>query len=838
MKLGAVESAKDAHRDARRLAWLDGLLYDLRVTLRGLRRDRAFTLAAVAMLTLAIGLNVTVFTIVDAMLFRGAPLVKRSNRLVYLQERTPSGGCCISYPDFEEWRAEAHTLTGMAFVGGSAIALRDGHGRPVDTRATTVSANAFGLLGVPPMLGRDFAPADEIPGAAPVVILNYRFWESWFGKRADIVGVTVHVNGAPATIVGVMPERFDFPLPAEDDIWMPIVVTPEWHRRDFRAGGFTAVGRLRDGASRQQARAELETINRRLELAYPTTNRHLVPTVATHSEFNSGRDARMIWGSLWVAAWFVLLIACANVANLTLVRTMGRWREFATRIALGAGMGRMVRQIVMESLLLAGMAGTLGWWITTWSVRTWTTMTASRYQVLDYTIDSSTLVYLVAISIAAAICCSLAPIGRIVQPGASGALKGDARGVTPGLRVKHMAAGLVAVQMALAIVLLSGTGVLVRSFATIVRAETGVRDPDRMLVGSMRLPSDTYPTPAARLRYFEQVEQQLRTVPGTEAEAVATTLPVKSQGLRTVEIEIEGRPQPGDVQESVESLRAGPDYFRVVGAAATSGRDFTDNDGATGAPVAIVNQSFVARYWPGEEPLGRRLRERTRNVAGEWRTVVGVVPNIMQGDALRQRFKPLVYVPFRQEPAPSRAFFLVRTSVPPSQIAAAVRAAVQTVDRDVTLEEFDTMKASFKFDRDFMDAEHSELGKHAKVAPMFAVVALLLSGTGLYAVIAYSVSQRTKEIGVRMAIGAASQHIRVLVFREGMRPVMLGLLVGLMMSLAVNRILQSQLVGVSPYDPATLASAPAVLILVALIACQIPSRRALRIDPAVALRHD
>jgi putative ABC transport system permease protein len=546
----------------------------------------------------------------------------------------------------------------------------------------------------------------------------------------------------------------------------------------------------------------------------------------------------MIWGSLWAAAWFVLLIACANVANLTLLRTMGRWRELATRIALGAGIGRMVRPIVMESLVLASMAGTLAWWIAAWSVRTWATVTASRYQVLDYTIDRSTLVYLVAISIAAAVVCSLAPIARIVQPGPSGSLRGDARGATQGLRGKQMAAWLVAGQMALAIVLLSGTGVLVRSFVTLVRAETGVRDPDRILVGSMRLPSDKYPTPAARLGYFEQVEQQLRTVPGTEAEAVATTLPVKSQGLRTVEIEIEGRPELDDAHESVESLRAGPDYFRVVGAPAMFGRDFTDNDRATGAPVAIVNQSFAAKYWPGDQPLGRRLRERTRNVAGEWRTVVGVVPNIMQGDALRQHFKPLVYVPFRQGLAPSRAFFLVRTSASPSQIAAAVRAAVQDVDRDVTLEEFDTMEASFRFERDFMDAEHSELGKHAKAAPVFAVVALLLSCAGLYAVIGYSVSQRTKEIGVRMAIGATLHHVRALIFREGMLPVTLGLLAGLAMSLAVNRLLQAQLVGVSPYDPVTLATAPGILIVVALFACQLPARRALRIDPAVALRHD
>ncbi len=837
-KPGSVEAARDPHRGARGAVRLDGLLYDLRFTLRGLRRDRTFTLAAIAMLALAIGLNVTVFTVMDTILFRGAPLVKRSDRLLYLQEHNSSGACCISYRDFLDWRAQAPVFEGLAIVAGRAISFRDGDGRPLDMRATTVSANAFGLLGVSPMLGRDFAPADERPGAPPVVILNYRFWESRFASRADSVGVTVHIDGAPATVIGVMPERFDFPEKVDEDVWMPFVPTPELQQRGLSPGGFTAVGRLREGASPKEARAELETINRRLEADYPTTNRGLVPRIASHSQWNSGPDAPIIWGSLWAAAWFVWLIACANVANLSLVRTMGRCRELSTRIALGAGRGRMVRQMFTESLVLAGAAGAIGWWITTWSVRTWVAVTASRYQVLDYTVDSGTLAYLVAISVAAALSCALAPIARIVQLGVSGALKGDVRGVTQGLRGRRMAAGLVAGQMALAMVLLSGTGILVRSLVTIVSAETGVRDPDHILVGSMRLPSDKYPTPVARLGYFDQVERQLKTVPGTRVEAVATTLPVKSQGLRTVEIEIAGRARLGDTHESVESLRVGSDYFKVVGAAAIAGRDFTDGDRATGVPVAIVNRSFVAKYWPGQEPLGKRLRERARNGVGVWRTVVGVVPNIMQGDALRQQFKPLVYAPFRQEPAPARAFFLVRTSVPPSRIAAAVRAAVQAVDRDVALEEFETMKGAFTFDRDFMDAEHSELGKHAKVAPIFAVVALLLAGTGLYAVIAYSVNQRTKEIGVRMAIGAASHDIRRLIFGEGMRPVTIGLITGLMTSLAVNRVLQSQLVGVSPYDPATLATAPALLILVALIACQIPSRRALRIEPAVALRND
>jgi predicted permease len=826
-----------AHPDPRGLPWLEGLLYDLRFALRGLRRDWAFTLAAIATLTLAIGLNVTVFTVTNAMLFRGYPLVKRNDRLVYLQERYRSGEsgvCCISYPDFEEWREQAHAFEGMAYVGERSIALRDGDGRPIDTLAFTVSANTFALLGVPPMLGRDFAPVDEAPGAAPVVILNYRFWESRFGKRADIVGLTVHIDGAPGTIIGVMPERFDFPT--QENLWMPVAHTPELRQRDITPRGFTAVGRLRDGVSLQEARAELETINRRLEADYPATNRGLVPTVATHSETNSGRNASVIWGSLWTAAWFVLLIACANLANLTLVRTMGRWRDFSTRIALGAGQWRMMRQIVAESLMLTGVAGALAWWITSWSVRAWAAATASRYQVLDYAVDSGTLAYLVAISVAAAIVLSLAPIGRVAQLGVSSALKGDARGVTQGLRGKHLAAGLVAAQMALAIMLLSGTGVLGRSFVKIVSAQTGVRAPEHVLVGAMRLPSDKYPSADRRRGYFDGIEARLKTIPGIERESVSSTIPVKFAGLRT--FEIEGRPSLPEGNESVAFLRTGADYFRVLGASAISGRDFTDRDHSAALPVAIVNQSFVARFWPGEQPLGRRLRAMNRNTPGEWRTVVGVVPNILQGDPLRQQFKPLVYVPFQQEPAPQRAFMLVRTAVPPDHVAQAVRAEVQKLDPDVSLEEFGTLKDSFAFDRDYMDAEHSELRKHAVVATIFSVIALLLAAVGLSAVVAHSVSQRTKEIGVRIAIGAAAQDIRRLIFREGMQPVALGLIAGFTVSLAVNRILQSQLVGVSPYDPVTLAIAPAVLMVVALLACQIPARRAMDVDPVVALRHE
>lgn len=841
MRFGSVAASKDAHRDSRGLPWLDGLSYDLRMTVRGLRRDRAFALAAIAMLALAIGLNVTVFTAMNAMVFRGLPLVKRSDRVVYVDTRKPSGApATLLYSDFEAWRSQTQAFEGLAFGGGgSPITFRAGERRPIDMSIQRVSANTFGLLGVQPMLGRDFVPADEVPGAAPVAILSYPFWQSRFDKRADIVGLTVHINEAPATVIGVMPEGFV--LVYEQNLWMPLAPAPT-----LASGVF---GRLRDDVTLEMARAELETINQRLQATDPVTDRGAVISVLTYSH-HAGPDAPMIYGSLWAAAWFVLLIACANLANLTLVRTIGRSREFSTRMALGAGQGRMVRQILMESLMLAAVAGALGWWITNWSVRTWAAATASRYLALDYTVDAGILGYLVAISIATAFLFSLAPIVRVVQIGAGGALKGDGRGVTHGLRGKRLGGVLVAGQMALTIVLLSGAGVLVRSLANIVGAETGVRDPEHVLVGSLRLPSDAYPSPAARQAYFDRLSEQLRTIPGIADESVASHIPVN--WVPALTIEIEGRLARPNDGESSQFLTAGSNYFRVLSVPTISGRAFNDSDRLESVPVAVVNQSFVDKFWPGDDPVGKRLRTTAGNQPGRWLTIVGVVANVMQvptgNDATRQHFIPLVYRPFRQLPMAGAvnnwgqgfrgANLLLRTSGPARQVLQAVRAEVQKADPDAILEELQTLKANTAFDRDRMDSTHGELGKHATAAPIFAVIALLLAAIGLYAVIAHSVSQRTNEIGLRMAIGAAAHDIRRLIFREGMRPVALGLIAGLTMSLAVNRVLQSQLVGVSPYDPVTLAAAAVVLILVALLACQIPSRRALRVDPAVALRHD
>ena len=469
---------------------LEGLFYDLRLSLRILCRDKAFSLAAIAMLALAIGLNVTVFAIMNTMLFRGFPLVQRNDALVYIQERLPSGRTFVSYPDFEEWRSQANAFEGMAYVANGNRSFSEAAGRSIDVLAGTVSPNTFRLLRVSPMLGRDFVPADEVPGAPVVVILNYRFWESRFSKRPDIVGLNVHINGDPATIIGVMPPGFDFP--SEFSFWMPLARTGELLRRGpvpvgyLGFFGFLAFGRMRPGMALQQARAELETINRNLETVSPATNRGVLPVVQNWSQFFIGPDASVIYGSLWAAVWFVLLIACANLANLSLARTIGKSKDFSTRIALGASQGRMMSHILMDGIVLAAAAGIAAWWIAKWSVRAWAVATASHYLVLDYTIDGSTLAYLVGVCVLSASVFSLAPIAKVLQFRVVRDFKGDAfsvRGTTQSLRAKRLGAVLVGGQMALAMVLLAGAGVLLHSLLNIVDGPTGVRNPQNILVG-------------------------------------------------------------------------------------------------------------------------------------------------------------------------------------------------------------------------------------------------------------------------------------------------------------------------------------------------------------------
>jgi predicted permease len=545
-----------------------------------------------------------------------------------------------------------------------------------------------------------------------------------------------------------------------------------------------------------------------------------------------GDNATLIYGSMWGAVGFVLLIACANLANLVLARAIGRSREISVRIALGAGRWRIIRQLLIESLMLSGLGGVFGWLIAKWGVRAYELAMGHKasWLIVDYTMDSRVLSYLIAISVGTGLLFGLAPALRLSKLDVSASLKDGGRGATGGGRGKHLSSLLVVGEMALAVVLLAGAGLMIRSFLKIYTADMGVKT-ENVLIGEVDLPA-RYPSAESQISFFDRFKSRLETVPGVESVANAAAPPLWRIGR--VPYEIPGSPstvvpEKGQGRPRLPVLTIGPGYFRTLGADVRAGRDFNDHDGASGVPVAIVNERLASSVWPGEDALGKRLRLFAGNAPGPWLTVVGVASNIIQNDQTRQKFDPLVYLPYRQKPL-ATMWVIARTGVPPGSLATAFRREIQSLDPDLP------MYGPFALSNDRI--VYTDNAFYGALFLIFAAIALLLASVGLYAVIAHSVGQRTQEIGIRMAIGATARDILKLVFIQGMLPLGIGLTVGLAASLAVNQVLKSELVNVSPADPITLIVASASLILSATLGCLIPARRAMRVDPVVALRHD
>jgi len=806
---------------ALRQFWLGGILQDARYALRGLRRSPGFALTAIATLAVGIGINATVFTVTDAVLFKGFPGVERNDRLLYIS----NGGCCISYPDYLNIRAAAKSFQGMGITHGISSVISDGNSFPEHVDVTEVSAGIFQVVGRKPALGREFLPAEEVEGAAPVAILSYGLWARRYAKDPGIVGRTIRRDGALATIVGVMPEGFSFPQTV--DLWVPLVRTAQVLNRD-RTDTWFAFGRLRDGIRFASARAEVEGIIRRLESAYPLTyaRNHLV--VQRFHEFFIGANAAMLYGAMWGAVGFVLLIACANLANLLLARALGRSREISVRMALGAGRWRTIRQLLVESVILSGLGGFLGWWVAKWSVRAYQLAMAAKssWLVLDYTMDQRVLAYLIAISIGTGVLFGLAPAVRLFQLDLNAALKDGGRAATTGGRANRLSAILVTGEIALAIVLLAGAGVMIRSFLKIHTANMGV-DTSRIVSASFDLPRNRYARPEQRLAFYEDLAARLAAIPGVDSTAMAETLP--SWNARRLPYELDSAPSAGERHPKVLAMKISAGYFQTLGARVLSGRDFSGADLPSGVPVAIVNEAFVAEYWPGQNPLGRHLRFIDDRTPQPWVTVVGVASNIVQNDESRQRFEPLVYLPYWQQPG-AGMWVLAKTRIPAGNFAAMLRHEVQVLDPDLPI--YGPFALADRLER-YWDTRF-----YGMLFLIFAAVALLLASVGLYSVMAHSVRQRTQEIGIRMAVGASERDILQIVFRQGMVPLGIGLALGLTASLAINRLLEAELVRVSPSDPLTLAVASAVLVIAAVLGCLIPARRALWVDPVVALRNE
>jgi putative ABC transport system permease protein len=809
-----------------------GLWRDLRYALRILAKNPGYTAVALLALTLGIGANAVVFTITNGVLLKGFPFDK-SDRIVYMGTRNlaqtnrySSRFGPVSYADFRDWRAQAKSLTGIAAARGEQYSLNDDKDAPETIRGAEISSNLFQLVGLRPYAGRDFTTADEAPGAAPVVMITYGLWQRRYGMDRSVVGKIVRLNGMPSTVIGVMPPEITFPF--DNDLWIPLVPTADSEKRDNR--DMIGFGRLPGGAPIGPARAEMVAISQNLAKSYPLTNRNFESVVQSYHEFYGGPEITVVLIAMLAAVAFVLLIACADIATLQLGRAVSRSREISIRIAVGASRRHLLRQLLIESLVLAAVGGILGWLLGLIGTRlfrlAWIAIGMPRW--LDLSMDYRVLAYLLAISIGTGILFGVAPALRLSRLDVNSVLKDGGHGSSTGARGKNLANLLVVSEMALAIVLLAGAGLMIRSFLSVYQANLGVSK-QKVLTMRLVLPHAKYPQPSDQIAFHDRLHTRLETLPGVESLAISSYLP--TGGSDSFPYEVEGRPatavQPHPLLSAVV---ISPNYFRVMSVGVLAGRAFAPTDAASAPPVAIVNRTFATKIWPGENPIGKRLRLFEGGGPSSWLTVVGLVPDILQNDISPREIDPLIYLPYPQKPLPDMAIVAL-ANVPPGTLGVSFRRAIGEVDADLPVYNLWTLPE--RLERNYWFTQAMGL-----LFAIFAGIALFLASIGLYAVMAHSVSQRTQEIGVRMAMGASASDVLRLVFINGMKQVALGLVIGVVAAFGAMRLLKAVLVQVSPADPTTFALASMVLIAAGVLGCLIPALRAVRVDPVFALRHE
>jgi putative ABC transport system permease protein len=792
-------------------------------------KERWYTAAAVIALALGIGVNAFGFAILDAAFFRPLPFHDADRLLMVSWLNQPGRRVDVSYPELQEWRAQSRTFAGLAAYRDAAMNVSDDGAAAEEVRGAWVTANMFGLLGEQPLIGRDFAPGDEGRSAEAVAIIGYRLWQDRYAADPNVLGRVLRVNGQAATIVGVMPDEMRFP--DHTQLWVPVVATDAQEERTARI--FTVCGRLRDGTTHKQAQAEFSGIAKQHAAAYSDAYKDIVGVrVETITDAFVGGLMRRMFITIMGAVIFVLLIACANVANLLLARSAYRAREIAVRMAMGATRWRVVRQLLVESVVLGVLGGSFGLFLTSAIVQLFDLAMADAggpYWI-RFTLNYAVFGYVAAICVLTAVLFGLAPSLHVSKANNHEVLKEGARGSAGHARLRWFSATMVVTEVALTIVLLGGAGLMIRSFVKLYSVDLGI-DLDRLMTMSMRLPEAKYESGEARRAFFDQLEPRLSALPGVESVAVTTGVPPLDGGERLLEIDRAGS---GSTQARfVSTVAISPQFFEVLRLPLVAGRTFAATDGAPGAETVVINERLAAQFFPGEDPIGRRVRFTQRQaIPGKptdvWRTIVGISPSIPQGSPQDLYLNSVVYVPYRQE-APSSASLLVRSALAPGVIMNAVRREVQAIDRDQPVFTIQTLEQR-------MSADRWPLRIFGSLFSVFAMIGLLLSAVGLYAVMAYSVAQRTQEIGVRMAVGAQAWHVWWLILKRGVIQLAIGVPIGLAGALAMGIVLERMLVDMTPGDPITLAGITAVLVLVSLAACVLPARRATRVDPMTALR--
>jgi putative ABC transport system permease protein len=821
---------------------METLIQDLRYGMRMLLKQPVFTLVAVVTLALGIGANTAIFSVVNAVLLRPLPYPD-SDRLIFVSERDQQlRRLAIAWPNYLDWRAQNGVFENIGVYNRDSYNLI-GAGDPQRVLAGQVSADFFTTLKVNPVIGRLFTREEDQPGAGPVVVLSYPLWQRVFGGDSSILSRAITLNNRSYSVVGVMPT--DFRLPDRAEIWVSAgQLSNGWQHRNNHPGLY-AVARLKDGVTVEQARADLERIAASLANQYPDTNKGHSVGVVTLLENTLGSIHRSLW-ILFAAAGLVLAIACANVANLMLVRSASRRKELAIRAALGAGGLRLARQLLSESLMIAAIGSVVGLLLAYWLLSALVvTTTNSLPRAAEINLDFRVLIFTVCCSVLTGILFGLIPAIRAGRVVPEETLKESSRGLGS---LKHKTRGLLVVsEVALALVLLIGAGLLLRSFYRLNQVNSGF-EYENVLSFILTLPATKYSTVDQRVGYYRSLIEKMNSQPGVQSAGLSSGLPFGGSGWRTG-FAVEGRPVPtANEAPQLEALAVTPDYFRTMGIPLREGRYFTEHDNrqhlvgrdlshfdegakqVMGLNAIVIDEEFARRHWPNESAVGKRIRLAPVDEGSPYLTVVGVVGRVKM-DALKVESNRVQgYFSILQFPLPT-IVGVMKSSLAESQLAALARQAVQSVDPNQPIYSIRSLEA---IRSESIAPERLNL----TLLSLFAGLALLLAAVGIYGVISYAAAQRTHEIGVRMALGASPRNVLNLVARQGVVLALIGVAIGVCAALALTRLMKQLLFDVSTTDAITFLSVPLVLLGVAAVASYIPALRATKVDPLVALRNE